>query len=287
MYIGPWQEYKLAKLIKHINDNDRKPPDQQLPASQLRRPPLLRRPSSKDCNDDAASVASSTRSGISFKSTQSAPVRSSPAPSSSSAQTRLNDYYEHWERGSRRDGLPSPAASEQTRRLPPRPRSSSGRPKATAKRKAKAKSGPSFEEERRARILSMKRLYGLGEPEYPEVPLEVTAGYQVPASNASNSMSRVASAATMAPIDSPVAPSTDVQTSCTPDFDRALTELQASITVREEACCLEPFSASRHDDPLALSISGDSMGGSGGLIAWSKNLRPDDLSPCVTLASLF
>merc|ERR1712146_454399 len=77
--------------------------------------------------------------------------------------------------------------------------------------------------------------------------------------------------------------------SFTPDFDRALIELQASMDVREEAHrpppLPEPFSGRGEEDPLSLSLSAESMGGSGGLIAWSKNLRPEDLSPDVTLAS--
>merc|ERR1711865_642191 len=149
---------------------------------------------SKD-NDDTASVTSSTRSGTSFatqKSTQSAP---SQLPSHHSAQSRLNDFYEHYERNARQDAISnagqdavSNAGSEQTRRLPPRPRVS-GRTTALPKRRPKAKSAPSFEEERRARILHMKRLYGLGDP---EVELQVNS-----VSNASATMSRVESSATL------------------------------------------------------------------------------------------
>merc|ERR1711865_381418 len=182
------------------------------------------------------------------------------------------------------------------RRLPPRPRIS-GRTTALPKRRPEAKSAPSFEEERRARILHMKRLYGLGEP---EVELQVTS-----VSNASATMSRVESSATLRladvetcatqgyakpsrqlPAAAPVALDAD---SATPDFDRALIELQASMDVREETHLPEPAwergHERGHEDPLALSLSAESMGGSGGLIAWSKNLRPEDLSPDVTLSS--
>jgi len=141
----------------------------------------------------------------------------------------------------------------------------------------------------------MKRLYGLAQP---EVELEVAPIAQVPASNASISMSREPSAATLrlvdgyteaspAPARAPAPVAAVDADSFTPDFDRALMELQASMDVREETNRdhPEPFSERYEQDPLALSMSAESMGGSGGLIAWSKNLRPEDLSPDVTLAS--
>lgn len=290
MYIGPWQEYKLAKLIQHHHQQQTpqqtpQPQSQRLGSRQRR--PLVPRPDSKNCNDDTASVTSSTRSGISFSgnSTQSAP---SQLPSNHSAQSRLNNFYEQYERGARRDAVndaESAASSQQTRRLPPRPRSSSQRlqPKAAAKKRPKAKAGQSFEEERRARILHMKKLYGLGGE--PEVELEA------PVSNASQAtMSRANSSATLRLAASPSTgylpapmPVVDAD-SFTPDFDRALHDLQASMNVREEVHHPEPFSGRGQEDPMALSMS-ESMGGSGGLIAWSKNLRPEDLSPDVTLAS--
>lgn len=276
MYIGPWQEYKLAKLIQH-HQEQQTPSAQRRPSSQTRlRPPV---PRQRRCLESP----SSTRSGVSFNSTQSAPAQLPAQSSSSSAQSRLNDFYEHWEHNTRQEATGG-AAAQQTRRLPPRPRSSSstGKPKAGAKRRPKAKAGPSLEDERRARILHMKRLYGLGEPDAaPEVPL---AGYGATAS----SMSRVDSTASLGNVDrlleaSPQpapAPAVDAN-SFTPDFDRALFELQASMDVREEPHP-EPLSGK---DPMALSMSLESMNGSGGLIAWSKNLRPEDLSSDVTLAS--
>jgi hypothetical protein len=130
----------------------------------------------------------------------------------------------------------------------------------------------------------MKRLYGLGgDPE---------GDMQASAFNASASMSRADSTASLRNLDNqaevrhPPVPTAVVDAdSCTPDFDRALHELQVSMDVREEGYRPEPFSGRGQEDPLALSMSAESMGGSGGLIAWSRNLRPEDLSPDVTLAS--
>lgn len=133
----------------------------------------------------------------------------------------------------------------------------------------------------------MKRLYGLGEPDYPDPSSEL------PASPSNASASGVHSDATMRLPDSytearhtpaPVPAVAVAADSVTPDFDRALIELQTSMAIREEAQSPEPF-VDRQQDPLALSMSAESMGGSGGLIAWSKNLRPEDLSPDVTLSN--
>jgi len=49
-------------------------------------------------------------------------------------------------------------------------------------------------------------------------------------------------------------------------------------TVKES----ETLSPRKEKDPLMLS-----MGSSAGLIAWSKNLQPDELSPQASLASFF
>jgi len=317
MYIGPWQEYKLAKLIQHHQQQQTAcgtpaTSEQQLRPGSRQRRPLVPRQSSKDLHDDTASVTSSTRSGISFKSTQSAP---SQLPSQPSAQSRLNDFYQHYERNARQDGIAADAdakarsnasSQQQARRvpgMPPRPRSG-GRTAGVvaAKRRAKAKSGPSFEDERRARIQHMKRLYGLGEPELELQPQVCSA------STASTSLSRVDSNTTLRQLDTheaagyreqaeiavdaiprPAPAVVDLDAdSFTPDFDRALVELQASMDVREDTHLPEPPAWGKgHEDPLTVSFSAESMGGSGGLIAWSKNLRPEDLSPDATLASFF
>lgn len=235
--------------------------------------------------DDAASVTSSTRSGVSYKSTQSAP----PQLPASSAQSRLNDFYQHYER-TKQDGTQGPMTKAGSR-LPPRPRSSNGgRGQPVAKRKPKAKAGPSFEDERRARILQMKRLYGLAEPE----PSSETRQFQATSSelNETTSLSRVDSLASFSGgyrenqtsfSPAPVAIDKD---SVTPDFDRALNQLQASMDNHEEPHRIaSPDLFNKQQDPMSMSMSADSMGGSGGLIAWSKNLRPEDLSTDVTLAS--
>jgi len=289
MYIGPWQEYKLARLIQH-HQEQQSPSVPRRPTSQSRRRLVVsrQRKSSDGQLDDAASVTSSTRSGVSLQSTQSAPAQL-PAPS---AQSRLNDFYQHYERGARQD-VPMTKAGA---RLPPRPRSSIGRGQPAAKRKPKAKAGPSFEDERRARILQMKRLYGLAEPEPPAD----TGSFQATSTdlNESTCLSRMESLASLSKGDgyssscreNQISPSAALvaidKDSFTPDFDRALNQLQASMDNHEEAHRLpSPDPYSRQVDPLAMSMSADSMNGSGGLIAWSKNLRPEDLSADVTLAS--
>ncbi|CAK9064930.1 Glutaredoxin-C6 [Durusdinium trenchii] len=90
MYIGPWQEYKLARLIQHQHQVLAR----ELSAQDVRRG----RPFD-------ASPASS-RSGFSGQSTQSAPAHV-PGPS---AQVRLNDYCDSIERAERRRGAPRPRA---------------------------------------------------------------------------------------------------------------------------------------------------------------------------------
>lgn len=289
MYIGPWQEYKLARLIQQRYESERTPQNQQQPGRQLRRPPLLRRPSSRDCDkDDAASVTSSTRSGLSFKSAQSAPSQlPTGTASSSSANSRFNNFYENCERDSRHSLA---ASGSQTRRSAmgppkiPRPRSSSGSSAPAAKRKAKAKSGQPFQDERKARIQHMKRLYGL---ECGEKEVE----FEAPSETMTQALSMTNVKSIDGYVQEPVSENAQPQhavhvapDSCTPDFDRALIQLQTSMAAREEAPSPAP-ERQADDDPLAKSLSGTSMGGSGGLIAWSKNLRPEDLSPEVTLSS--
>eukprot|EP00928_Gymnodinium_smaydae_P012304 TRINITY_DN1446_c0_g1_i1.p1 TRINITY_DN1446_c0_g1~~TRINITY_DN1446_c0_g1_i1.p1 ORF type:complete len:342 (-),score=56.47 TRINITY_DN1446_c0_g1_i1:49-1074(-) len=179
MYIGPWQEYKLAKLIQARPEiaaelgtpaASRSSPASsssatlgRLPSSGLPRQRSIDRLHNPGCPTDCletASVASSTRSGLS----------SSSAPPRLSAQSRLDDMFQGVKRGiDRGDRTPSSSAgrsSSSAGRRPPRPRLSgaataTGRPPAAGRGKAKAAAKPSPEEERRARIASMQRLYGL------------------------------------------------------------------------------------------------------------------------------
>ncbi|CAE7233966.1 GRXC6 [Symbiodinium sp. CCMP2456] len=180
MYIGPWQEYKLARLIQHQH---------QALAHESARGVVGRSGSRPSSQRGAEASPSSSRSGFSGFSSNSAPARL-PGPS---AQVRLKDYCDSVERLSK--------ANDRRRWAPPRPRLPSGsstgstRPyssssrgsdrgpglescsstssvgNAAAKRAAggarKASGKPpkaaSFEEQRRARIRHMQRLYGLGQ----------------------------------------------------------------------------------------------------------------------------
>eukprot|EP00435_Cladocopium_sp_Y103_P008012 s4674_g2.t1 len=167
MYIGPWQEYKLARLIQHQH--------QALARDASRE---ARRGGSGGLLD--ASPASS-RSGFSGLSTQSAPARV-PGPS---AQVRLNDYCDSIERCERRRWAARPRVPSGSSTASTRPYSSSsgstrgqgGSTSSASSGKAAAKhaAGPkkpgkppkavSLEEQRRTRIRHMQRLYGLGSDE--------------------------------------------------------------------------------------------------------------------------
>jgi len=272
MYIGPWQEYKLAKLIEKHNQQDR-------PSQNRLRPPLLQatptRTRSSRCFadfDDTASVASS-RSGVSGYSTQSAPAQFQQ----NSAQVRLNEYCENAERSGRRGS--TPGAPRQIAR----PRSSSSgtgrtslggvghRPPGAKRPNAGAKASnsnkvkpPSLEDQRRSRILQMQRLYGLTK-EDPEPEASQNEQEPTPIQNVDRSLSNLQ--ATMRAHEVELSGNT-----AEPPPDRA--------GALPSSWLLPPLP----EDPVDLSMS---LGSSGGLIAWSKNLRPDELSPPATLASFF
>mmetsp|Transcript_27740 Transcript_27740/g.82726 ORF Transcript_27740/g.82726 Transcript_27740/m.82726 type:complete len:299 (+) Transcript_27740:79-975(+) len=294
MYIGAWQEFKLAKLIQQKTKDD-----QQVPSTGGTG--RLSRASRRSDADDGASVASEANSRYS---TQSAPAKLS-------AQSRLNDYYESLERdrqrrtGSSTTTTPSsgtrPRSSTGVRTGHAGTRGSSASSASSAsglpprpKKKAAAKSKASLEQQRRERILHMQRLYGLAaeeeEEEEAQLPardhsatlLPTTAGYGAAQSAASYAQADAGYTQQRGP---------------TSEADRALVELNASMNA-----CEPRQQESGHDmdsrrvesplgrlpslpeDPLNLSMS---MGSSGGLIAWSKNLRADDSSPRATLSSFF
>lgn len=239
-------------------------------------------------------MCSSSQSGFSFQSTQSAPAISSQP----TAQSRLNDFYEHLERETKQESN----ATRQGHRLPPRPFSSSNsrgargqgaskrpgaRPGAKAKSKAR-QNGPSLDETRRARILHMQRLYGLaGDDSQEENPIAALppAPVALVASESNRSLHEVPPAQRAAS-PAPVVRQADAD-SFTPDFDRALSELRASMVLHEDVRdSFTPETNAFDDpshDPLGLSLT---AGSSGGLIAWSKNLKPEELSSDVTLESL-
>mmetsp|Transcript_45665 Transcript_45665/g.132246 ORF Transcript_45665/g.132246 Transcript_45665/m.132246 type:complete len:291 (-) Transcript_45665:12-884(-) len=286
MYIGPWQEFKLARLIQQRHEQEQLPGRvPQLPRGS--RAPGRRRGQAEH-QDDVASVASSSRSGFSGFSTQSAPAQLGQP----SAQSRLNDYCDlaGGRRASSTDGgtpqAPRPrssisrgsgGSSSSAAALPSR----GGRKPPTGKKvgaraSAKAKAA-AFEDQRRARILQMQRLYGLA------------------ASQEEGAAAEEGVAAQAAP-----PPAAQQRQDCsswgpTPEVDRALSELQASMDAHEPELsgagpAAQPAAGRGSPSPLPplpedpFSLS---MGSSGGLIAWSKNLKPDDLSPSASLTGFF
>lgn len=311
MYIGPWQEYKLAKLIQNQHQALARDVAQEVIRQRTGRPNSSR--------GTLASPTSSQRSGFSGISTQSAPAQL-PQPS---AQVRLNDYCDSADRASyasdrrRRWAPPRPGAASSSGTGSTRPYSSSsagsapggrgssaslsgipaapqagtsaikrkaGRVGGGAKKSGKPPQAASFEEQRRARIKHMQKLYGLGGDsdattamEEPSHPVETAAAG---AAAAAGSFVAAASKAT----------SGRGQDDRTSDVDSAISRLQSSILAHESADATTKRSGdawplpSLPEDPLGASMD---MGGSGGLIEWSKNLQPDDLSPQATLASFF
>eukprot|EP00931_Biecheleriopsis_adriatica_P115242 TRINITY_DN9105_c0_g1_i2.p1 TRINITY_DN9105_c0_g1~~TRINITY_DN9105_c0_g1_i2.p1 ORF type:complete len:317 (-),score=53.48 TRINITY_DN9105_c0_g1_i2:1-951(-) len=313
MYIGPWQEYKLARLIQNQHQHIAREVAREV-ARQTGR-----RPSSQ--NGAAASPTSSSRSGFSGHSTQSAPAHLS---AQSSAQVRLNDYCDSVERAKnaserRRWAPPRPGAASSASSSSTRPYSSSsagsggpgrgssaslglpspaGAPRrgsgrgTSAKKTGKPPKAASFEEQRRSRIRHMQRLYGLGgDDEHQEQELaseSSTSTSTLPPLPVSShgSEAKTQSASVVAPCSN---------ASSTPDLDRALSSLQSSILTNEAGQPAADADRSKrtnewalptlHEkDPLSMSMS---MGSSGGLINWSKNLQPEELSPQATLASFF
>mmetsp|Transcript_26200 Transcript_26200/g.61346 ORF Transcript_26200/g.61346 Transcript_26200/m.61346 type:complete len:268 (-) Transcript_26200:61-864(-) len=264
MYIGPWQEYKLARLIQHQH--------QALAHESVGE--VVRRSGSRPSSHRGEASPSSSRSGFSGFSSNSAPARL-PGPS---PQVRLKDYCDSVERLSkandRRPRLPSGSSTGSTR-----PYSSSSRGSdrglglescsstssvgnAAAKRAAggarKAAGKPpkaaSFEEQRRARIRHMQRLYGLGHAKEAETQPTIVEPQN---SQRGGEPTAVEASPVQRQPSEPSQP-----TSPKPE--------QWSLPTVKEA------------DPLSLS-----MGSSGGLIAWSKGLQPDALSPQASLACFF
>mmetsp|Transcript_11173 Transcript_11173/g.24658 ORF Transcript_11173/g.24658 Transcript_11173/m.24658 type:complete len:282 (+) Transcript_11173:194-1039(+) len=279
MYIGPWQEYKLARLIQQ----------QQQPTPDARQQRLVvgggRRPGSGFA-DDAASVASS-RSGLSGTSTRSAPAR---LPHS--AQAQLNDYCTAAERAERPLRTRPPSAGYQPRA------------KATGKKSSKKDKGPSLEEQRKMRIRQMQKLYGLGSSEqdeegdhpptdeaadrtapagkiYQRPPLAPTfSPHPAPPTSGSGGVGQVPFASsqehlhfsnTSSSRGSP-SPSPSLYTDFSPATQRPDDTLDGRLP-------------SLAEDPLGITSA--SLNSSGGLIAWSKNLQADDLSPQATLTRFF
>lgn len=301
MYIGPWQEFKLARLIQQQQQQGDTPLAAAASKPQPRRRPGVPRRFASDADgDDIASVASSSRSGFS---TQSAPAH---LQGQASAQNRLNDYYDSVERSSRRGNsldsqrpAPRPGSAVGARsaslRSLQQPRAGVGGGGATAKRKPVKPKPPNPEKARRERILAMQKLYGLARDEGEEE--------SATASTPSSMLSSFAEVSSAPPPAGPLLAGA-AERQVTPDVDRALYALQASISASEampvaQAATGVPMSGERDatawpltslpEDPLNQStVSLLSMASSGGLIAWSKALqKEEEVSPPATLASFF
>lgn len=271
MYIGAWQEYKLARLIQNQHQ-------------QLQRGPSRR----EDCADDAASAAGSSRSGFSGISTQSAPAKVSQA----SVQSLLNNACSARPRSS------SGSARQATKPQ----RSTAARPPPTKPpRKPRAKGD--FEQERRDRIKHLQKLYGLAAHSASDA-LEAESGEQRLTSNDVKDLTsrpraladRVQKLNGGSP---PILSAADaalrhlLQTESQGVAADHLKSGSGSGNSSGQRVVSRGPAASQQDewglssvaeDPLNLSMS---MGSSAGLIAWSKNLKPDELSPRATLAGFF
>lgn len=325
MYIGPWQEFKLARLIQQQQN------DLQL-VSSPRRPPLPRRRSESRVADDAVSVASSSRSGFSGLSTRSAPAR---LPQQS-AQARLNGYYDAVQRSDTHRSRPPSANSN-------RPRSgvacghsggngsrsvgslASGR-RGNGNPAAKKKNAKiSFEEQRKARILQMQRLYGLAqdpsdsasetlsnatrgtaelaavfeEAAKAEAARQANAGYQVDSQGNPVDMdlairqlqTRLEEPGALEEMVSPVGrkPSEYPQQ---PELQRTQqpTPVTSAANVSLDSTALVTKHLARSEWPLPTLPEDPmnvSMASSVGLIAWTENLKAESLSPQASLTNFF
>merc|ERR1712217_363615 len=156
--------------------------------------------------------------------------------------------------------------------------------------KAKAKSKPqSFQDERRSRILQMQRLYGLANEQSEDGSLE-DRNSDAMASPAFSTQSVLNGPRMQKAADGIASEGGGV----IPSADHALTKLQASLQSFEpEASTVASSTNERTQDPWELPTVPEDpfglteLGSSGGLIAWSKNLRPEELSPSASLAAFF
>mmetsp|Transcript_40742 Transcript_40742/g.73606 ORF Transcript_40742/g.73606 Transcript_40742/m.73606 type:complete len:302 (-) Transcript_40742:95-1000(-) len=298
MYIGPWQEYKLARLLqKQAQDEDsRKLTTRhlQLPRQRSVDRAISSRSDLKAEDLETASVTSSTRSSTSFISTRSAPSR---VGSQSSAQARLDRLYNEAERGDScgavhgtgKGGRPASAASSRPGGRPPL----AGRPppaKRPCAKKTAKQSEQSLLDQRRARISQMQKLYGLGGSEHDsEAPNPAQQAGDVHASMdgqaCGGGVSREPEVS-----GSPVAVTSLPPWQKVPDGVRVSLDATNRVPSAADLSRLETVPEYSQKivadkvDPLALSISG---GMDDNLIAWSQNLRPEDLSPEATLESFF
>eukprot|EP00448_Togula_jolla_P041502 CAMPEP_0170644654 /NCGR_PEP_ID=MMETSP0224-20130122/42613_1 /TAXON_ID=285029 /ORGANISM="Togula jolla, Strain CCCM 725" /LENGTH=274 /DNA_ID=CAMNT_0010975721 /DNA_START=26 /DNA_END=850 /DNA_ORIENTATION=+ len=249
---------------------------------RLQARPSLSRRSTRGVASDTASVASERSAVSSGFSTQSA-----PAAFPQSAQVRLNkacDPASRAIRGAESFGQSRSGSSGRSDR-PGAVGTRKQRPPAAS---GKAKARP-LEELRRSRIQNMQKLYGLSRAE------PASSELRSPGSPASDGALATAPQAHMAP---PVPEQCRAQEPCraqgsqSPAVDRTLSELEARLgaggvgddpPAADWRAVDEWPLPSLPEDPLNLSRS---MASSGGLIAWSKNLKPEELSPHATMVNL-
>lgn len=254
MYIGPWQEYKLARLIQAQPGLLQETPGSKAPTPLSRQRGIDRVRSGNTDHLETASVASSSRSGYS---TRSAPPRVS-------AQSRLDNMYQDAERErvNRTPSLGGRPGSDAGR--PPRPRNTGvrrgGRQQSGMQKTAAKKAAPklSADAERRARIAQMQRLYGLSSA--------------LPADEASTPPLSPMGAADSNASNSQRLPPTMTEQNVASSPPR-MPPSQTKSNIWEE--------------PVIKVPEFDELDGSDGIIAWSRMLKPEDLSPEATLASFF
>eukprot|EP00929_Paragymnodinium_shiwhaense_P098251 TRINITY_DN59765_c1_g1_i1.p1 TRINITY_DN59765_c1_g1~~TRINITY_DN59765_c1_g1_i1.p1 ORF type:complete len:305 (+),score=94.35 TRINITY_DN59765_c1_g1_i1:98-1012(+) len=297
MYIGAWQEYKLAQLIKQQREAEGGGGGGRAPRTPLygggRRPVSRAHSNPGRRDDDAASLASS-RSFSGF-STQSAPAGHGEGDNAERTALRQISVETR-----QRAGLPPrPKAGARGGGLPGarRPAGKAAAAKAKAQQQTK-----NFEELRKSRIQQMQKLYGLHKDE--EGGGEAAAESSSSSTAASScAMPRQASGpallpspglqyggvpasalqpgqqALQAPMQQPV-PLASSSASLLPDVSRALQELQMSMQD-------QPFQAAEGMSAggLLSPLPEDPMDSSAGLIAWSKGLCPEEVSPSATLAN--
>lgn len=164
MYIGPWQEYKLARLIQNQQNQIHALQAGIAPSpGRLRLTPGSRRhgsAQSERIDDDSESTATSSFSS------KSAPVLGAPGGGPrSGAQRRLEEYYQDDERERRREDKEA-----RNRHRPPRPNSGiriGGRLPSEVREASVKKRADNFARARNSRIHGMRALYGLGSNSRP------------------------------------------------------------------------------------------------------------------------
>lgn len=299
MYIGPWQEYKLAKLIQASTqrvlvpaDGDTEPTPHVDTSLSV---PRARQQIDRVCSPTGASVRSvsdsSTATGIS---TASAPSRM--------AQAKLDDLFYNAAYANTSPSSASGSASSSIRQ--PRvlihrvPAGSKLRaaPKGRAKGTAKStidKMSP--EGERRARIAHMQRLYGLAPPPVSEGPsaaalLSSGAGLTGPGYAAASVDRHASVSQALRP-----QPAHDTARSTNSGTSFQSVRLRMALVEAGDASAAKKMmhEGAANDqsptpkDPLNLSMT--SLGGTDAedLIAWSKMLQPDVVPEAPSLSSLF